>query len=124
MGIAMGGNLYQDIDDEYPKQALCHTKVNAKDSQHKIQIESGSLLSQITGESVAEVNSAHHQAVNEEGDGFVVTARTTDGIIEAMENPSKRFVLGVQYHPERMLKEPNLEEHATKLFSVFINACS
>ena len=124
MGIAMGGNLYQDIDDEYPKQALCHTEVNAKDSQHKIQIESGSLLSQITGESVAEVNSAHHQAVNEEGDGFVVTARTTDGIIEAMENPSKRFVLGVQYHPERMLKEPNLEKHATKLFSVFINACS
>ena len=127
MGIAMGGNLYQDIDDEYPKKALCHTQINSVDSQHDIEIESDSLLNQITGERVAKVNSAHHQAVKDFGEGFVVTARTAEGIIEAMENPSKRFVLGVQYHPERMLKEPDsweLKEHAAKLFKAFIKAAS
>ena len=41
------------------------------------------------------------------GKGLVVTARSRDGIIEAMEYPSKRFVIGVQYHPERMWKDKN-----------------
>ena len=124
MGIAMGGNLYQDIDDEYPTEALCHTKINGVDSQHDIEIESDSLLNQITGERVAKVNSAHHQAVKDSGEGFVVTARTAEGIIEAMENPSKRFVLGVQYHPERMTQTPEFREHRRKLFETFIKAAS
>ena len=56
------------------------------------------------------------------GEGFVVTARTEDGIVETMEIPSRRFVIGVQYHPERMLKEPELRGHAEKLFKAFIDA--
>lgn len=124
MGIAMGGNLYQDIDDEYPKEALCHPRINGVDSQHDIEIEFNSLLHQITGERVAKVNSAHHQAVKDAGEGFVVTARSADGIIEAMENPSKRFVLGVQYHPERMTQTAEFREHRRKLFEAFIEAAS
>ena len=124
MSIAMGGNLYQDIDDEYPKEALHHRKIKGADSQHDIEIELDSLLNQITGERVATVNSAHHQAVKDIGEGFVVTARTAEGIIEAMENPSKRFVLGVQYHPERMTQTPEFREHRRKLFEAFIAAAS
>ena len=126
MSVATGGNLYQDIPSEYPRNAACHTQVGGVDSLHNISIKPDSLLNQITGESVAEVNSAHHQAVNKKGEGFVAAARTADNIIEAMEYPSKRFVLGVQYHPERMLKskDPEFRQHGLNLFEAFINAAS
>ena len=102
------------------------TKVteSTNDAQHYIKIQPDSLLNQLTDESTTEVNSAHHQAVKVIGEGFVVTAQSEDGIIEAIENPSKRFVIGVQYHPERMLKTPEFREHAQKLFEAFINAAS
>lgn len=124
MSVAMGGSLYQDIPSQFPPPALEHSRIRGDDSQHPIDIDKGSLLSQLTGVNRAKVNSAHHQAVKDIGEGFVVTARAKDGVIEAMENPSKRFMLGVQYHPERMLKVPDLEQHATKLFTAFINACA
>lgn len=124
MNVAMGGNLYQDIPTEYPVEAVPHQKPNT-DEQHEIQIEASSRLSEIIGKRTDEVNSSHHQAVNNIGDGFVVTARCkADSIIEAMENPSKRFVVGVQYHPERMLENPEFLEHRRKLFEAFIQAAS
>ena len=124
MSVAMGGSLYQDIHDEYRPDALIHTQVDNEDSRHEIEIRDSRLI-EIVGEEIDEVNSSHHQAVNNIGDGFVVTARCrADGIIEAMENPSKRFVLGVQYHPERMLENPGFLEHRRKLFEAFIQAAS
>lgn len=115
MNVAMRGTLYQDIPAH---------KVEPGDVIHEIQIESNSLLSQITGDHIIKVSSRHHQAVNVVGKGFVVTGQSEDGIIEAIENPSKQFVLGVQYHPEWMLKNPNLEKHAAKLFTAFIEVAS
>ena len=123
MSVAMGGDLYQDIADEYPKETLEHPPRLGLDAEHAIEIESESLLSEIIGERVAAVNSAHHQAVKDTG-GFRVTARSEDGIIEAMEDPSKRFVLGVQYHPERMTGSVGFREHRSKLFEAFIAAAS
>ena len=111
MNVAMRGTLYQDIPSH---------KVEPGDVIHDIKIEAGSLLSQITGDHIVQVSSRHHQAVKVIGKGFVVTAQSEDGIIEAIENPSKQFALGVQYHPEWMLKNPNLEKHAAKLFEKFI----
>ena len=124
MSVAMGGSLYQDIPSEFPKEASCQSQVNNVDSRHTIEIVKGSRLNRITGKRTDEVNSAHHQAVREKGEGFEVTARTTEGIIEAMENKSKRFVLGVQYHPERMLETADFLEHRRKLFKAFIEAAS
>ena len=94
MSIAMGGNLYQDIPSEFPKEASRQSQVNGVDARHAIEIVAGSRLSKITGKRTDEVNSAHHQAVKEKGEGFEVTARTQEGIIEAIENRSKRFVTG------------------------------
>lgn len=129
MSVAMGGNLYQDIPSTYPKEALLH-KIKGEDAQHEIQIEPNSLLSELVGKNVDVVNSAHHQAVDKIGGEFVVTAQSADGIIEAIEshsnmkNGSKQFVLGVQYHPERMLENAEFCEHRRKLFEAFIAACS
>lgn len=124
MSVAMEGSLYQDIPSEYPRETLPH-QVKRKDAEHEIQIEPSSRLSEIVGKSEAGVNSDHHQAVKDIGEGFVITARCTeDGIIEAIENPSKRFVIGVQYHPERMLETNEFLEHRRKLFDAFIQAAS
>ena len=120
MSVAMGGSLYQDIPSEFPEEASCQAQVKGVDSRHTIEIVAGSRLSQITDKRTDEVNSAHHQAVREKGEGFEVTARTKEGIIEAMENRSKRFVLGVQYHPERMIETVDFQEHRRKLFEAFI----
>ncbi len=124
MSIAMGGSLYQDIPSEFPQETSCQSQVNDVDSRHTIEIVAGSRLNRITGKHTDEVNSAHHQAVKDKGEGFEVTARTEEGIIEAMENTSKRFVLGVQYHPERMLETADFQEHRRKLFEAFIEAAS
>ena len=124
MSVAMRGDLHQHIPDisDIP-QALPH-KIATGDAPHEIEMSDGSLLHGLIGESVSSVNSSHHQAVDAVGEGLVVTARASDGTIEAIEHPDKRFMLGVQYHPERMLHHSELREHAAKLFTAFIAAAS
>ncbi len=124
MNVGMGGSLYQDIESEYPQEALTHPNVKGKDSQHQIEIEPESMLRRIIGEEIDVVNSDHHQALDKIGEGFVVTARSRDGIVEAVEDPSKRFVVGVQYHPERMLETDEFREHRRKLFEAFIRVAA
>ena len=124
MSVAMGGSLYQDIPSQFTYRLTHKITANSNDSWHKIRIQSGSLLNQITNETIAEVNSRHHQALKVIGEGFTVTAQSEDGVIEAIEDPSKRFVLGVQYHPERMTQTAAFREHRRKLFEAFIAAAS
>lgn len=135
MNVATDGSLYQHIPERLPLQfpdfPKHKHKVKGVDEEHKIKIQPDSQLNQITDESIAEVTSSHHQAVKVIGKGLVVTAQSEDGIIEAMEFPSKskQFIIGVQYHPERMWidQNPRLPDrkfyaHAKKLFEAFINA--
>lgn len=124
MSVAMDGSLYQDIPSQFTNHLLHKIEENMEDSWHNIKIQPGSLLNQITCDNFAKVNSRHHQAVKVIGEGLVVAAQSEDGVIEAIEDRSKQFVLGVQYHPERMLRKSNFKEHAAKLFSAYINACS
>ena len=124
MSVAMGGSLYQDVPSQFIDPLTHPAKGNTEDSKHEIEIEHGSRLSKIVGKSADEVNSAHHQAVDEIGEGFVVTARSEDEVIEAIENPLKKFVLGVQYHPERMIQTAEFLDHRRKLFEAFIEAVS
>ena len=124
MNVAMGGSLYQDIPSLIENPLTHPAKNSTVDSQHEIEIVANSRLSEIVKKSTDEVNSAHHQGVDEIGKGFVVTARSEDGVVEAMEDPSKRFVIGVQYHPERMIKTDDFLEHRRKLFEAFIKAAS
>ena len=127
MNVERGGSLYQHIPEQI-KDHLTHQDLKKFwDPWHPIKIQLDSQLNQITDESIAQVTSSHHQAVKVIGVGFEVTAESKDGIIEAMEDPSKEFVIGVQYHPERMWIDKNrtelgLHEHAEKLFKAFINA--
>ena len=94
-----GGTIYGDV------QAQTAAGVHSADrgaSEHKIEIEASSQLSEILRMNDMRTNSHHIQAVADIGAGISVTARTADGVIEAIESDDGR-VIGVQFHPERML---------------------
>lgn len=111
LNVACGGTLVQDIPSQVAG-ALNHAlDVPAHDSYalaHEVWIEKDSLLSRLMRErivdDVCEVNSRHHQAVKDAAAGFRVTATAPDGVIEAIEDPTRRFCLGVQWHPENFFR--------------------
>jgi putative glutamine amidotransferase len=88
---------------------------------HYIEVDDGSLLSSIVGQKSIAVNSLHHQAIRAVPEGLVVSAHAADGTIEAIESPGHRFVLGVQWHPERM--SPS-DSASCAIFKAFVSACA
>jgi putative glutamine amidotransferase len=100
LNVILGGSLIQHIPDSVPG-ALPHEQPNPRtEPGHEVTVEPGSLLHRITGAIRLSVNSAHHQAAERVGEGIVISARAPDGVIEAIEDPRRRFCLGVQWHPE------------------------
>jgi putative glutamine amidotransferase len=119
LNVALGGTLIQHIPDEVP-DALAHEQPNPRtEPGHEVRIAKGTLLHRITGVEELAVNSAHHQAVKEPGAGLVIDARALDGVIEGIEDASRRFCLGVQWHPEYGLTEGD-----KRIFAAFIAACA
>lgn len=98
LNVAAGGSLIQNI-----KSDIMHRqKAPRYHPCHDISISNGSLLHSICEQETARVNSFHHQAIGDLGHGLVVTAQARDGIIEAVEIPGHKFLVGVQWHPEAM----------------------
>ena len=95
IAVALGGSLRLDIPNH--KQSLPRPEPS-----HEIAIVPDSLICALAGATRDRVNSFHHQSVDRVPDGFVVTARSPDNIIEAIESPNRRFYVGVQWHPEHM----------------------
>jgi len=87
--------------------------------RHDVVFSEGGKLANIAGVKSTTVNSTHHQSLRRIGDGFKVAATAPDGIIEAIEMPSERFVIGVQWHPEKLTGDAVSE----RLFEAFISAC-
>lgn len=104
INIAAGGTIYQDIPTQIKGQVLQHAqKAPCWHPTHEITIESGSMMEQMLGTDRVRVNSFHHQAVKMPAPGFRVTAKTKDGVIEAIESRNHTFACGVQWHPEHMV---------------------
>ena len=117
LNVSLGGSLFQDIPGQV-KESLLHSQNAPKNVlTHTIRIEQKTLLHKVIGKKKIWVNSKHHQAVKDVAPGLRIGARSEDGIIEAVEHPSKRFVLGVQWHPEGTFKE---DTYSKKLFRAFI----
>ncbi len=108
INIAMQGTLYQDIGLQIGK-AINHEK-----GSHLIQVKENPFIN--AGR--YEVNTSHHQAVKDAGRGLDVFAVSTDGIIEGFYSVKHRFLLGVQWHPERMTGGIS-----GRIFRSFIEAC-
>jgi putative glutamine amidotransferase len=120
LNVTRGGTLIQDISAEMP-EAIKHQQGAPRDRHsHRVRLLEGSTLAQIAGSASVLVNSHHHQAIETVGRELVATAWTSDGLVEALEDPrGDRFVLGVQWHPEIAWER---DDFARALFERFIKA--
>jgi putative glutamine amidotransferase len=100
LAVAFGGTLHQDISIELPGSLDHNQKAPKRTNTHKVRLKEKSRLFEILEEEVLWVNSNHHQAIKVLPSHFVATAKASDGIIEAIEDPRERFLIGVQWHPE------------------------
>lgn len=121
MNVALGGSLYQDLPSQRPS-TICHRQPGSRDvTTHSVSLEAGARLTDICGSREFAVNSFHHQAIRDTAPGLIVTAHAEDGVIEAVELPGERFVIGVQWHPEELVDS---SAEAMRLFREFVAACS
>ena len=110
------GTLLHHIPLDVP-EAVAH-QLPESEGRHPIRVEAGTLLEAAIGAHPEPVNSSHHQAVARAGEGLRVSARASDGLIEAIEGKGEHFCAGVQWHPERLSGA-----HRTGLFGAFVSSC-
>lgn len=125
LNVALGGTLIADLPSQRPS-ALEHRRLDKRNQPvHEVRLTPGSLLSRITGAQKLSVNSTHHQAVGTVAAPLRVSARSPDGIVEALElKPGAApvpFLMSVQFHPERLADR--FPEHAA-IFQAFTAACA
>jgi putative glutamine amidotransferase len=107
MNVHRGGSLIQFLPDEAKHGSLEHRKLPNQDpARHPVKLEADSQLGRAIGRSEFSVNTYHKQAVRKIGRGLRVIATAPDGIIEAFEDPTMPLFAAVQWHPERLVDEP------------------
>jgi gamma-glutamyl-gamma-aminobutyrate hydrolase PuuD len=97
LNVAFGGDLVQHLPDVLGEDT--HKEVPGVFADHEVEIDEGSRLGVLLGGSAA-VKSHHHQGFGRVGDGLDATAHAADGTVEALEEPTRRFAVGVLWHPE------------------------
>ena len=122
LNVSRGGTLVQDIPSELPDAVPHEVRETPHTIAHDVWISEGTLLHSVMRERIVgdacPVNSRHHQAIQTVGSGLVVAATAPDGVVEAVEDPSKRFCVGVQWHPENFYRTGEFRG----LFEAFIAA--
>ncbi len=125
LNVGLGGNLYQDIPTQYSSDTTIIHRDSLLESYvyHDILVDTTSMLYRIYRKADLEVNSFHHQAVKKKAEQMRIVARSPDGICEASEwskGLQDRWIISVQYHPERLYTKSS--EHS-RLIKAFISAC-
>ena len=122
INVVLGGTLYQDISAQYPGSLQhCRDDLERRERAHYVTVDQGSLMKDILNTRQLAVNSFHHQAIKEPGDGVRICGRADDGITEFIEVTHHHFVLGIQCHPEDMYREVPA---FARLFQAFVHICS
>ncbi len=121
LNVALGGSLYQDIHaGRNSGDVLKHwQEAPGWYPVHNVKIIEGSRLQHIYRTGTLGVNSYHHQAVRDAGSGLSIVAKSSDGVIEAVESSDNHFIAAVQWHPEIMWQKNTLH---LKLFEEFVAA--
>jgi putative glutamine amidotransferase len=124
LNVVCGGTLYQDVKAQVPA-ALKHdyfptpATPSRKYLAHAVSVKSQTRLGEIMGATQVDVNSMHHQAIKELGQGLVANAFAPDGIIEGIEGTNGQYLMAVQWHPEELTEtQPEMK----RLFTTFIDA--
>lgn len=122
LAMALGGSVHQDIGVALGDAATVKHSQDAPRyvSTHSVSAEAGSLIARLMGECFA-VNSFHHQAVDQSGPHLHITARSADGVAEAMESTERKSIIGVQWHPECYATEG--DRTMSPLFRHFVEQC-
>lgn len=119
INVMLGGTLHRDVH-EYNKNLVKHIDYEHYDEhRHCITIIPNTPLHSWYNQNEIKVNSYHHQGIKVLGKGLVAMATANDGLIEAVYAPEKKFLVGLQFHPERMLAEYQGNQ---QVFDSFINA--
>jgi putative glutamine amidotransferase len=120
--VALGGSLWQDLPQQRPSEIAHQQAAPREVVTHEVGVDRDSLLGDVLAEFARApllANSFHHQAAKDVPASLHVTARAADGTIEALESPARRFVLGVQWHPEDLAAAR--PEHR-RLFEALVSA--
>ena len=113
LNVVLGGDLVQHVRD--------HPRSKGKDEDvHEVMVHPGTTLAEVMACERKQVNSRHHQAINRLGAGLRVSSLALDGVVEGIELPEARFVLGVQWHPEDRVARDGAD---ASLFSSLLQAC-
>jgi putative glutamine amidotransferase len=122
LNVSRGGTLIQDIATQWPG-AIKHEQGPPRDRpSHQVRFSNESLLATLAASDSTLVNSFHHQAIENVGADLKATAWSTDGLIEAVEDPRPdHYVVGVQWHPEIGWEKDLLSQ---AIFKDFVSACS
>jgi putative glutamine amidotransferase len=113
LNVGLGGTLIQDLPSERPS-AIAHDPDHPRTTRtHHIDITPDTRVFGALGATSLDVNSVHHQAIGRLADSLVVTAKASDGVIEAVETARRDpwWVLGVQWHPEEFADEDTAPDH-------------
>jgi putative glutamine amidotransferase len=119
LNVACGGTLYLHLPEELPR-SMPHRDATGAPHRHLVLVEPDTRLEEIYGGGEIRVNSAHHQAVRQIGDGLRPAARAPDGVVEAVESVDPAwFCIGVQWRPE----SETASALDAQLFECFVGAC-
>jgi putative glutamine amidotransferase len=122
VNVALNGTLHQHVPDAFG-DTIAHGQVGPRrEPTHEVTVEPGSLLAGLAGRERLAVNSFHHQAIKDLGEGLRPVAWADDKVIEAVELPGARgFVLAVQWHPEDLVEH---DPAARRLFAALVEAAA
>jgi putative glutamine amidotransferase len=130
LNVGLGGTLYQDIPSDLPAhvghdQMKIEPPAGRSEPRHAVTLRPGSALADLLGAERAEVNSLHHQGIKALAPGLAAVAHAPDGLVEGVEprDPARwRFVVGVQWHPEELLRAG--DGPSRRLFEGFVAAAA
>lgn len=117
MNVLLGGSLYQDLATQHPSQIVHRQSPPYDVPIHNVALVEEAPLAQLLGKSQLGVNSCHHQAIKALAPSLQAMAWSPDGLIEAACMPEKRFVWGLQWHPEFAYR---VSEDSKKIFNAFV----
>jgi putative glutamine amidotransferase len=117
LNVHRGGSLIQDISSVVQNAAAHDAEDDQPPARHAVRIDRDSVIGRLAGQFELEVNSYHHQSVGKVGRNLRVVAAANDGVTEAVEDTTGRFIIGVQWHPERGWQN---DPFSKALFSAFI----